>query len=97
MTPVVATLEARPSLDADPGEVERVFDVALIDLAAEGVFHEEWWSVPGRVGAQREPRRRVPGVVLRGGGRDGVGCDRPDPGRADLSCARRGCARHSGP
>jgi 8-oxo-dGTP pyrophosphatase MutT (NUDIX family) len=48
MTPVVATLEARPRLKANPGEVERVFDVALSELAADGVFHEEWWSVPGR-------------------------------------------------
>ena len=29
MTPVVATLEGRPSLTASPAEVERVFDVAL--------------------------------------------------------------------
>ncbi len=60
MTPVVATLEARPSLSANPGEVERVFDVALSELAAEGVFHEEWWSVPGRVGAQRFPQGEFP-------------------------------------
>ena len=60
MTPVVATLEARPSLTANPGEVERVFDVALSELAAEGVFHEEWWSVPGRVGAQRFPESEFP-------------------------------------
>src|SRR5208283_1380307 len=31
MTPVVATLAARPSLTANPGEVERVFDVAISD------------------------------------------------------------------
>ncbi len=46
MTPVVATLETRPSLTASPAEVERVFDVALSELAADGVFHEEWWSAP---------------------------------------------------
>ena len=92
MTPVVATLEARPSLTANPGEVERVFDVALSELAADGVFHEEWWSAPGRRRASAVPRRRVPRVVLRGGGRDGVGCDRPDPGGADLPRARSGCA-----
>ena len=25
-----------------------MFDVALSELAADGVFHEEWWSAPGR-------------------------------------------------
>jgi 8-oxo-dGTP pyrophosphatase MutT (NUDIX family) len=44
MTPVVASLTERPSLIASPTEVERVFDVALAELVAEGVFHEEWWS-----------------------------------------------------
>ena len=48
MTPVVATLAARPGLAPNPGEVERVFDVALSELAADGVFHEEWWPAPGR-------------------------------------------------
>jgi 8-oxo-dGTP pyrophosphatase MutT (NUDIX family) len=50
MTPVVATLKGRPSLRANPGEVERVFDVALSELAADGAFHEEWWSVRDRPG-----------------------------------------------
>ncbi len=48
MTPVVATLEDRPSLTASPSEVERVFDVGLNELAADGVFHEEWWTAPAR-------------------------------------------------
>lgn len=48
ITPVVATLATRPRLRASPAEVDRVFDVALADLAADGVFHEERWSVPGR-------------------------------------------------
>jgi 8-oxo-dGTP pyrophosphatase MutT (NUDIX family) len=43
MTPVVATLESRPSLVPSPAEVERVFDVGLSELVADGVFHEEWW------------------------------------------------------
>ncbi|MGD0394213.1 MAG: CoA pyrophosphatase [Acidimicrobiales bacterium] len=60
MTPVVATLETRPSLTANPGEVERVFDVALSELAADGVFHEEWWSAPGRTGPQRFPDGEFP-------------------------------------
>jgi 8-oxo-dGTP pyrophosphatase MutT (NUDIX family) len=50
MTPVVGTLAVRPVLRASPSEVARVFDVALSDLAAEGVFTEELWSVPGRRG-----------------------------------------------
>jgi 8-oxo-dGTP pyrophosphatase MutT (NUDIX family) len=47
VTPVVGTLAGRPSLKANPGEVARIFDVALADLLVDGVFHEEWWSVPG--------------------------------------------------
>jgi 8-oxo-dGTP pyrophosphatase MutT (NUDIX family) len=46
VTPVVAALPGRPSLTANPGEVARIFDVALADLLVDGVFHEEWWSVP---------------------------------------------------
>jgi 8-oxo-dGTP pyrophosphatase MutT (NUDIX family) len=60
MTPVVATLEARPGLVANPAEVERVFDVALCELVAEGVFHEEWWSVPGRPAAAGFPEDEFP-------------------------------------
>jgi 8-oxo-dGTP pyrophosphatase MutT (NUDIX family) len=60
MTPVVATLAARPSLTANPGEVERVFDVALSELVADGVFHEEWWSAPGRTGPQGFPLGEFP-------------------------------------
>lgn len=48
ITPVVASLAQRPELRANPSEVERVFDVALADLAADGVFHEERWRVEGR-------------------------------------------------
>lgn len=47
VTPVVGTLDGRPSLAANPGEVARIFDLALADLLVDGVFHEEWWSVPG--------------------------------------------------
>lgn len=50
MTPVVATLPHRPRLAAHPAEVDRIFDVAIADLLADGVFHEELWAVPGRVG-----------------------------------------------
>jgi 8-oxo-dGTP pyrophosphatase MutT (NUDIX family) len=46
--PILATTPARPRLVASPAEVERVFDVALADLADPGVFHEERWSIRGR-------------------------------------------------
>lgn len=48
--PVVGMLPGRPALAANPTEVDRVFDVALGELMAEGVFHEEVWGV---VGVQR--------------------------------------------
>jgi 8-oxo-dGTP pyrophosphatase MutT (NUDIX family) len=41
--PVVAVLDGRPDLVADPIEVDRVFTVALSDLGAEGAFVEERW------------------------------------------------------
>ena len=41
--PVVARLDARPNLVADPAEVDRVFTVALSDLAEDGAFVEERW------------------------------------------------------
>jgi 8-oxo-dGTP pyrophosphatase MutT (NUDIX family) len=47
--PVVATVACRPKLVASPHEVERVFEVALRDLADPEIFHEERWSIPGRV------------------------------------------------
>ena len=60
MTPVVATLDVRPLLTANPAEVERVFDVALSELAADGVFHEEWWTAPGRSAATGLPDGEFP-------------------------------------
>jgi 8-oxo-dGTP pyrophosphatase MutT (NUDIX family) len=48
ITPVVGVLPDAPLLVADPGEVEHVFDVSLAELAADGVFREERWIVPGR-------------------------------------------------
>ncbi len=49
IVPVVATLPGRPRLVASPGEVERVFDVTLAELADPAIFHEERWKVPGRI------------------------------------------------
>lgn len=60
MTPVIATLDDRPDLRANPAEVVRVFDVALCELAAEHVFHEEWWSVPERRGEPGVPDGEFP-------------------------------------
>jgi 8-oxo-dGTP pyrophosphatase MutT (NUDIX family) len=47
--PVVAALPGRPHLVASPREVERIFDVALAELADPAIFHEERWHVPGRI------------------------------------------------
>jgi 8-oxo-dGTP pyrophosphatase MutT (NUDIX family) len=46
--PVLATAAARPRLVASPHEVDRVFDVAVAELADPEVFHEERWTIPGR-------------------------------------------------
>ena len=47
--PVLATVATRPHLVASPVEVERVFDVSLAELADPEIFHEERWSIPGRI------------------------------------------------
>ena len=47
--PVLAMVGSRPHLVPSPAEVERVFDVALSELADPDVFHEERWRIPGRV------------------------------------------------
>ena len=41
--PVVGVLEGRPTLIADPAEVERVFTISLAELLADDVFLEERW------------------------------------------------------
>jgi len=46
--PVLATLPGRPHLVPNAGEVERVFDVSLAELADPGIFHEERWTIAGR-------------------------------------------------
>ena len=46
--PIVAAAASRLHLVANPAEVERVFDVALRDLADPDIFHEERWSIEGR-------------------------------------------------
>jgi 8-oxo-dGTP pyrophosphatase MutT (NUDIX family) len=44
ITPFVGILPGRPSLSANPREVDRVFDVALADLLVGGVHHSEIWQ-----------------------------------------------------
>jgi 8-oxo-dGTP pyrophosphatase MutT (NUDIX family) len=45
ITPVVGILTSRPKFLANPSEVQRVFDVALSELAAAEVFREERFEV----------------------------------------------------
>jgi 8-oxo-dGTP pyrophosphatase MutT (NUDIX family) len=52
--PVLGTLAERPRLTPNPGEVERIFDVSLAELADPEIFHEERWRIPGRVIAGSE-------------------------------------------
>ena len=47
ITPFVGVLPSRPALKANPDEVELVFDVALSQLMADGVFREERWQWAG--------------------------------------------------
>ena len=43
--PFVGVLPGRPTIDANPDEVARVFDVRLSELMADDVFHEEIWVI----------------------------------------------------
>ncbi len=45
LTPIVGFLGERPTYRPDPIEVVKVFDVALSELMADGVHHEEEWEV----------------------------------------------------
>ena len=47
ISPCVGVLPERPQLHPNPSEVERVFDVALTELTAADVYHEEVWPFPG--------------------------------------------------
>jgi len=44
--PYVGAHEGRPTLSAQPDEVDRCFDVSLRELLDDGVFHEERWRRP---------------------------------------------------
>lgn len=45
ITPFVGTVAGRPVLRPNPSEVELAFDVALVDLLADGVYWEERWQL----------------------------------------------------
>ncbi len=45
LIPIVGFLAGRPVYRPDPVEVVKVFDVALSELMADGVHHEEEWEV----------------------------------------------------
>ena len=51
VTPVVATLDGRPELKANPYEVEKILHVPLTELLLPEVYHEEVWEL--RKGQQR--------------------------------------------
>ena len=87
--PVIATLPGRPRLVASPREVERVFDVALAELADPAIFHEERWQRP-RAHHPGESRQLVRGAVLRGLRRDDLGRHRPHALRAHQHRRDRG-------
>jgi 8-oxo-dGTP pyrophosphatase MutT (NUDIX family) len=44
ITPFVGITDGRPVVNADSREVDRVFDVSLVELLDAGVYHEERWS-----------------------------------------------------
>jgi 8-oxo-dGTP pyrophosphatase MutT (NUDIX family) len=48
VVPYVGVLGAQPCLRADPGEVDAVLIASLSDLAADGVYWEEEWEMPGQ-------------------------------------------------
>jgi coenzyme A diphosphatase NUDT7 len=47
VVPYIGVLTAEPALRSDPSEVDAIFTVALSDLAADGVYWEEEWPIPG--------------------------------------------------
>jgi coenzyme A diphosphatase NUDT7 len=49
----VGLLEERPSVIANPAEVDGVLFVPLGDLVRPGTYHEEQWPLPGRSGESR--------------------------------------------
>jgi 8-oxo-dGTP pyrophosphatase MutT (NUDIX family) len=48
------------ALSADVSEVDRIFWVPLARLAADGVFHEEFWPAPDATGGPEKPATYLP-------------------------------------
>lgn len=46
ITPIVATLRSRPTLQPNPAEVDRAFTVSVAELITPGVHHRELWAWP---------------------------------------------------
>ncbi|MHB1130698.1 MAG: NUDIX hydrolase [Ilumatobacteraceae bacterium] len=46
IVPIVARLQAKPSLEVRNTEVDRVFTVPLIDLIRQDTYTEEFWGAP---------------------------------------------------
>jgi 8-oxo-dGTP pyrophosphatase MutT (NUDIX family) len=46
IVPIVGVLDARPVLTPNPAEVDRIFDVSIAELMADGVYREERWGIP---------------------------------------------------
>ncbi len=44
ISPFVGITDGRPAITSDSREVDRVFDVALSELLADGVYREERWA-----------------------------------------------------
>jgi 8-oxo-dGTP pyrophosphatase MutT (NUDIX family) len=47
VAPYVGLTRTEPTLRRDPGEVDAILTVSLSDLAADGVYWEEEWQIPG--------------------------------------------------
>jgi 8-oxo-dGTP pyrophosphatase MutT (NUDIX family) len=46
IVPFVGALPGRPAVHPNPAEIERVFDVPVAELLADGVFRQETWAIP---------------------------------------------------
>jgi len=67
LTPFVGLLHrGRPQLVPDPIEVVSVFDVAISELLAPDVFHEERWDVPPSMGVEAGEDRPIDFFELGG-------------------------------
>ncbi len=47
IVPFVGELPGRPDLEPSPAEVEHILHVPVCDLLDPGIFHAEWWGLPG--------------------------------------------------